>query len=526
MAMEQMKFSKKGTTCLMVSLLLLSIASLDAQATHTGQNNAANAIDFDASNGVQFLDVLNLSGTSNAPLRNASWSVVNISGQTPTTLLNGPFLTSVQPVSEDQFSWNLVVDIPGIECTCFVDISIDDAAVEPISSRLIVYLGINYHRPVFIHELDFLPGPESSMMSEGDGGHVAILSSELNISYDLISPPAGGTIVSVSALVCPAPFGVCTVSPVEVNIPFTFDHEGLHLTINPDSLQLDEGLWQFDFTAKDSLLRTTGGMRTVFLHDTQPPTVSLNLDATVNERESLNIYASLDDGYTGATYIMTWAIEGKNGERRAPLSDELMSDDHILLNLTEQGVYTVHLSVRDRGGYFAQASESFTVLNLRPTAQITIDGMVLDDMSQLTFEMEEGWELNASQSFDNENVDYLWVINDDRSVRGTSTLASDQLSEPGLHRIELIVFDNDGATHSTVVELEILSATTTNDQQVPFIALIFLVGIIASVLVLRSRKAPSLDLPKWSSSKSPSHVQTMDFSQRTDATIEEDEPRG
>tara|TARA_B100000683_G_scaffold221636_1_gene218915 strand:+ start:4189 stop:5766 length:1578 start_codon:yes stop_codon:yes gene_type:complete len=525
MAMEQMKFSKKGITCLMVSLFVLSIAPFTAQATHTGNNQAVNPIDFGASNGAQFLDVLNLSGTSSVPLRNASWSVVNISGQTPTTLLNGPFLTSVQPVSEGQFSWNLVVDVPGIECTCFVDISIDDATVEPISSRLIVYLGINHHRPVFIHELDFLPGPELSMMSEGDG-HVAILASELNITYDLISPPTSGTIVSVSALVCPAPFGVCTVSPVEVDIPFTFDHAGLHLTINPDSLQLDEGLWQFDFTAKDSLLRTTGGMRTVFLHDTQPPTVSLSLDATVNERESLNVYASLDDGYNGATYIMTWAIESENGERRAPTSDEFMSDDHILLNLTEQGVYTVHLSVRDRGGYFAQASESFTVLNLRPTAQITIDGMILDDLGKLTFEMEDGWELNASQSFDNENVDYLWVINDDRSVRGTSSLASDQLSEPGLHRIELIVFDDDGATHSTVVELEILSATTTNDQQVPFIALIFLVGIIASVLVLRSRKAPSLDLPKWSSSKSPSHVQTMDFSQRTDATIEEDEPRG
>ena len=525
MAMEQMNFSGRGITCLMVSLLVLSLAPFTTQATHAGNNQAAIPIDFGAANGVQFLDVLNLSGTSSVPLRNASWSIVNISGQTPTTLLNGPFLTSVQPVSEDLFSWNLVVDVPEIDCTCFVDISIDDAAAEPISSRLIVYLGINHHRPVFIHELDFLPGPESSMMSAGDG-HVTILASELNISYDLISPPASGAIVSVSALVCPAPFGVCTVSPVEVDIPFTFDHEGLHLTINPDSLQLDEGLWQFDFTAKDSLLRTTGAMRTVFLHDTQPPTVSLSLDATVNEREPLNVYASLDDGYNGATYIMTWAIEGENGERRAPSSDEFVSDDHILLNLTEQGVYTVHLSVRDRGGYFAQASESFTVLNLRPTAQITIDGLVLDEMGQLTFEVEESWELNASQSFDNENVDYLWVINDDRSVRGTSTLASDQLSEPGLHRIELIVFDDDGATHSTVVELEILSATTTNEQHVSSIALIFLVGIIATVLILRSRKTPSLDLPKWSSSKSPSHVQTMDFSQRTDATIEEDEPRG
>ena len=525
MAMEKMRFNKKGMTCLLVSLLVLSLVSFNATAKHRGQTQTAVPIDFDASNGVQFLDVLNLSGTSSAPLRNASWSIVNISGQTPTTLLNGPFLTSVQPVSEDEFSWNLVVDVPDIECTCFVEISIDDASVEPISSRIIVYLGINHHRPVFEHELDSMAGPESAMMSEGDG-YVAILASELNISYDLVSPPADGAIVSVSALVCPAPFGVCTATPIEVDIPFTFDHEGLHLTINPDSFQLDEGLWQFDFTAKDSLLRTTGTMRTVFLHDTQPPTVSLSLDATVNERDALNVYASLDDGYNGATYIMTWAIEGKNGERRAPSSDELMSEDHLLLNLTEQGVYTVHLSVRDRGGYFAQTSESFTVLNLRPTAQITIDGLVLDQMDQLSFNFEEDWELNASQSFDNENVDYLWVINDDRSVRGTSTLASDQLSEPGLHRIELIVFDDDGATHSTVVELEILAPTMTEEQQVPIIALIFLVAIIASVFVLRSRIVPPLDLPKWSSSKSQNEVQTTVFNQRTDATIEEDEPRG
>ena len=146
-----------------------------------------------------------------------------------------------------------------------------------------------------------------------------LLASELNISYDLVSPPASSTIVSVSALVCPAPLGYVQFLRLKLifRSPLTMkvctDHQS-------DSLQLDEGLWQFDFTAKDSLLRTTGVMRTVFLHDTQPPTVSLSLDATVNEREPLNVYASLDDGYNGATYIMTRAIEGENGERRAPSS--------------------------------------------------------------------------------------------------------------------------------------------------------------------------------------------------------------
>ena len=71
-------------------------------------------------------DIIHLNGTSNAPLRNASWSVVNISGATPTTVVSGPYLTTVQPVSEDVFEWNLTVEVGNLDCTCFV-------SIEPVS---------------------------------------------------------------------------------------------------------------------------------------------------------------------------------------------------------------------------------------------------------------------------------------------------------------------------------------------------------------------------------------------------------
>ena len=150
----------------------------------------------------------------------------------------------------------------------------------------------------------------------------------------------------------------------------------------------------------------------------------------------------------------------------------------------------------------------------------------MSDNGRFSVDLQEEWELNASESFDNEVVDYLWVINDDRSVRGTPTLGSTQLSEVGLHQVELIVFDDDGATHSTVVEIEILGKESAESQRGPLLALLALVAIAAFVLVLRNRVPSSPDLPKWNPSDSFGAQGTGSTIPRADATVEEDEPRG
>ncbi|MDP6194600.1 MAG: hypothetical protein QF880_02635 [Candidatus Poseidonia sp.] len=523
-----------GKTHLLVGLVLLCFITSNVHAVHSTDVEISNNIEFNLPDGAQFDDVVNLTGVSTIPLKNASWSIVNISGVTPTTLLSGPYLTSVQPVAEDLFSWSLIVDVSDVDCTCYVELNVDEErgkdghGWKPQGhdiARLVVYLGENHHRPVFPHEINHMSESMPESLAEASE-HATLLSSEFNISYPIVTAPNSGSIVSVHAMVCPAPYGVCTTTPLEVDIPFTVSDHELLLAVDPALIQLEEGIWQFDFTAKDALLRTTHSTRAIFLHDTQAPLISLTLDSIVNESEPVHVYASLDDGYVGAKYSMTWSLEYENEQRRAPLSHEVVSEDHLLLNLTEQGAYTIHLSVRDLAGHLETASADFTVLNLRPTARITIEGMVLSDNGRFSVDLQEEWELNASESFDNEVVDYLWVINDDRSVRGTPTLDSTQLSEVGLHQVELIVFDDDGATHSTVVEIEILGKESTESQRGPLLALLALVAIAALVLVLRIKEPSSPDLPKWNTSESLGERGTGSTSPRSDATVEEDEPRG
>ena len=508
----------------LVTLLVLSLVS-SVHATHVEDLETEILFNFSQSNGAHFTDELNLTGTSNVPLRNASWSVVNISGPTPTTLMSGPFLTSVQPVSNQAFAWQLIVDVRGHDCTCYVQIDIEDAQHMPSLSTLLIYLGEGLHRPVFHQEvgIDMMSTSEAQFAESDD---LVIMSDTTQLSFGFVLPPTGTTIASVQADFCEAPNGVCKDAPIRIDLPFLVFEDAVHLTVNASELQLGEGVWQLDVTAKDDLLRTTGDVRAVVLYDAQPPSVSLSMAPSANESEPLHVYATVSDGYDGSKFTYTWALLSDTGERRAPLEPEVMSNEHLVFNLSDKGIYTVELSVRDRGGYVSQTSDSFTVLNIRPTAQISIDGLVVEDSGRLTIKAGGDWELNASQSFDNEGVDFLWVINDDRSVRGTSLLPSSEFSQPGMHRVELIVFDDDGETHSTVVTIEVLGNDLEQSSSMSLALLGFLVILTICYAAYRSRGAPAAELPKWTPFQNGDSGQIKHEADGLDATIQEDEARG
>ena len=167
----------------------------------------------------------------------------------------------------------------------------------------------------------------------------------------------------VSAEVCEAPNGVCLAEPVVVNVPFELVDGDLRLTVAPGNMSMDEGVWNMAFTAVDEFLRSTGVQRTSFVYDASPPTVALVADSSVLEREEFNVYATIEDGYIGAEFTYTWTIVDDNDVRRAPSDAEFVSSNHLILNLTKQGSYTVDVAVRDRAGLTAVSSLNFTVLN-------------------------------------------------------------------------------------------------------------------------------------------------------------------
>ena len=142
-------------------------------------------------------------------------------------------------------------------------------------------------------------------------------------------------------------------------------------------------------------------------------------------------------------------------------------------------------------------------------------------------EENDDWSITGNLSYDDEPVEYLWVVNDDRSWRGLTSLNQEHFEEPGTYTIELIVFDDDGATHSTFLELEILAESidepSSSNGWLGLLVFVFLLGIGVGL----SRRTGSVDeLPKWTGKGKNSVREDATRSIDEDATVEEDEARG
>ena len=475
--------------------------------------------------GTHMVDIIHLNGSSNVPLRNASWSVVNISGSTPTTVISGPYLTTVSPFSEGLFSWNLTVDVTGLDCTCYVSIEMIGESGVHRHWDLLLYLGDALHRPVMVGEWR---QQFSHDMTAASGQQTLLLVPDrTDYEIDLVLAPDSGSISMVSANVCEAPYGVCLDAPVTQTVPHQLVDSKLVVSLEPTNMTSAEGVWKVVFTATDSLLRTTGQHHLLFVYDMTPPVVHLSAEQTTFERKPINVYATVDDGYTGAEFSYTWTLIDEQGMRRAPTDSEQLAPNHLLLNLTSQGQYTVEVSVRDLAGRNGEASSNFTVMNQRPTALISNDGMIFAEDGRLTVEENDGWSITGNLSFDDEPVEYLWVVNDDRSWRGLTSLNQEHFEKPGTYTIELIVFDDDGATHSTFLELEILAESidepSSSNGWLGLLVFVFFLGIGVGL----SRRSASVDaLPNWNTKGKTPVVEDAGRSIHKDATVEEDEARG
>lgn len=520
--------------CVLFTLLLM-VSTIPVVAAHDHNTGpVADDIEFYQAQGAQMMDTIHLNGTSNVPLRNASWSVVNISGATPTTVVSGPYLTAVMPLSEHLFSWVLTVDVPGLACTCYVSIELVDANGLRRHWDILLYVGETSHRPVFVGEWRQQLSPVNTVVEnnpELDGGtgqqSPLLLSDELNHFIDLQLAPDSGTISMVSAELCEAPNGVCLETPFTKTLPHDLVHSQLIITLNASNLTIEEGIWKMVITATDNLLRTTGQHHLLLVYDVTPPDVELISEQTTFERLPINVYVNVEDGYTGADFTYTWTLVDETGSRRAPNTAEYLAPNHLLLNLSSQGVYVVEVSVRDLAGLTTDTTENFTVINQRPTARISNEGMIFSADGRLTVQENDGWSITGNLSYDDEPIEYLWVVNDDRSWRGLTMLNQDQFEEPGIYTIELIVFDDDGATNSTFLELEILAdepvETSTSNGWLGLFLLVLIVGLGIGL----SRRSVAVDeLPKWTpTGKQPVHRDVPPPVQ-DDATVEEDEAHG
>ena len=506
------------------TILLISAFTspgLVAAENHEGEVEPLN-LSFYQADGAHFAELLDVNGSATGPLRNATWSLQDI--DTNGTLLSGMYLTNVNPVSADVFLWNLTTDISGMNCTCVLHIE-DDGQGNYRSWALLLYIGEQNHRPVLDDELS--PYRHATMNTPMRQSHPAVVSSAFTLSEGLILPPMSNALTKVSAKVCEAPNGVCVASQTTHNLPFNFSSDAVNIIVNPADLELSQGLWQFEISATDDLLRSTGDVIKHFLYDVQPPHVTLSLHGSVNESEPLIVYATAQDGYVGSVYNYTWSIVDENGTKVELVADNTIQSGQIVLNITQQGTYVVEVVVRDRAGFTNTTSAEFVVLNIRPTARVSVDGFTVSKDTKVVLPEGVDWLINGSQSYDNEPIDYLWVINEERSLRGISSLDQQHFDGPGTYRVELIVFDDDGFTHSNAVMVEILGAEGPDNTTSTGWILAGLAGLVVVLLAIkRFGSRQTTELPKWASLATANDGKDTTTTQDVDATIQEDEHAG
>jgi len=510
------------------AVLLLVFASNPLTSTTAGATDTTSpdsvTVTVDQERGTVFSEWLNVSGNSSVPLRDTAWAIVNISGQTPVTVLEGPYLTSVRPVAEHAYAWELSVNLGSVECTCYLELEISGEDFESVSVRHVVYIGEQHHRPVFLDE------KHTSGHSQKFQENPLVLNGVEHVELPLVLPSLNASSLQTFGTLCEAPFEVCLGAPVQESLPFVVQDGTLLVELNSTEMGLHEGIWRIDVSVMDGLLRRSQDVRLTLIHDETPADVQLSSPETALEAERFNVFANGDDGYAGSSYMVTWVLTEPSGDTRAPFSSEQITKTQLALNFSISGVYVIEATVRDLAGNTVTISTEARVLNLQPKAEITVDSLQIQDGATITLGPDHTWAINGNTSSDNEVVEYLWVINNASSIRSISALDRTHFAGVGSYHVELIVFDDDGASDASVVQLVIVDSTEPLAQDSFFsqatVGLLILILLACTAWLARQRTEFESDLPKWNASQTVQHRENVQSRLGFDATIEEDDARG
>ena len=481
-------------------LALLVMATL-APLAGASQPPSPPEIVFFQEHGHKTTTDLVLNGSSNFPLRDTSWSIVDLGTTTPVVLLSGPYMTSVTPIDDGRFMWTLDINVTGLSCVCYLDFTPETGLGVGESFRLAIYIGEDSdHLPVLFNDF---PGEYSSVPVTDQA---PISQGWVNVSYRSVMSGNSWNSAQVVGHICEAPQQVCLEESVPISVANNVGANAVDFMVDLREADLEDGVWLLHFMVIDQVLRPSNTMKHLVILDTTEPILTLAAPNIVPERAALHAIAHVDDGYSGAFTTATWSLIYNNQTLRSLESTELIDEHHAILNLSVSGHYELQVLVRDRAGYTTISSHEFVVENLRPNAFLTLDGLELQEGQTVVVEPTLNWSILADERSDNEPVEYLWVIDNSTSVRGAQQLSAETLSGLGVYNVELIVFDDDGSTDRITVTINILnqpSEVSSGNDLYLWGGVGVLVVLITGFMVMIRRGFDADELPKWSKRTRP-----------------------
>jgi len=481
---------------LIIVFIFCTLSIVDSVSAHHLEEENYNLYIFQ-NDGVIFTENLSINGTTTLPPSEATWELWNVGdGLSSWSLeLSGSHFTSVEPSAESLWNWTLDITTAGIECTCLLTISVPNG-LDPMSNSLIVYLGETGHRPMIL-DIDY--------------DTTIVIDQPITIEIAYVVPGLNNTGVNVIANICEAPHSVCLEEPNLISLNQSDDDGTVFVTLDHLEMDIDDGIYQFEFVVVDALLLYSNSESLAVVIDTHEPIVNLSGLESIMESEQIIISALIDDGYSGSGEHIVWTIHSPDGKVHSPTTEEKIDDYSLNIVPILSGDWTIELLVRDLGGHFVTTSHAFTVINSPPQAHLTLDGFEVSNGSSLTPANAEDWQLNCSGSSDTsadmETLQYVWFVDGSPIISGTESFTQNDFQIIGQKNMMLIVTDDDGV--ESIIEFTIYveeqSDSTSNKSILIGISFIVIIGItlfiVKPISMRYNESKSSKNIPKWEGKK-------------------------
>lgn len=479
------------TILLVISMLVSNTSAIPSKGHHHGTEK----LTIDQPDGQQFIEYLNLTGTSIFPASELSWSISEILPEVVSNqnIINQSNIFEHVTVEDNVWYWELSIYIGELNCSCEFSI-IHHHNDNHHQSNILLYLGESNHFPI----IENVP----SFQSPSDNSDVVL-------NYAVTWPPNDNNFIDglnislFKAEICQYSGEACVSNSFSIELPYSVLNDGIYMIqINQEEIQINDGNWLFNIIYRDSYLRTSNLHSKVLTFDSNPPNVTVFGDQNTTEM-SQTIYSILvDDGYDSSSIAITWTLTNPDGNIRALFSSEIIDDNSAKISFNKSGNWSISVLAIDSVGHYTRISHVVDVENTPPV--ISIDS--IDEInSDMTFDITSDWYLDASNSVDTENdkakLIFQWYIDDSMFYSGKN-LSQSVLSKPGSYEIKLIITDDDGDKDEYQLLLTLKQDSLTSEDasfspvivgSISFIAILLLMSLIFTL----NKSNGEFKLPKW-----------------------------
>lgn len=475
---------KQLKSCFVIASVLLMLVPVSAN--DIGSTESSGLLTSESIDGLWVNNTLEITGSTNLNPQTADWVLYDVTNpyiEWP-KLRMGDFFTTVTPIDEGLWNWTLIIDVQGLNCTCWLEIGQPNGLGKEFLNR-IIFIGAGPHNPVIS------PNHDSIIMLDSpvEISAIATLSDSI---------PSGGNIIMNW---CSSPNGACDGESFSEIMQVDWNENIASFTLNATDMGLDDGVWSFTYSYQDIFLRQSPSIEITVYVDRNAPVSSMISPIESNEGDTILVDGSgSSDGVWTNNLQYVWYVTKPDGSVFVPATIE---DNGILeIMLNESGLHTIRLDVIDWVGRMNSSTTQINVINSVPVLGMGIDGTDVIDPNSWKFTLGDNISLkpNITDSGDAvEDFTFSWYL-DSKLVSNSQDFSIAELDE-GTYSLSLVVTDDDGANDSYELEIMIESENEKGNDNWNYGSIVVLLGLIGfSILMfsrMKSKDSESKSLPKW-----------------------------